>query len=58
MNNPMSVMPMAVESNNSGDDNASAMTRWLKTAGTGAFVFFTLKGLAWLLVPALMYWLR
>ncbi len=49
---------MAVESDRLGEGNVSAMRRWLKSAGIGAFVFFTLKGVAWLLVPALMYWLR
>jgi hypothetical protein len=32
------------------------MTDWLATLGIGAFLFFTIKGLAWLAVPALVIW--
>ncbi|GIV24956.1 MAG: hypothetical protein KatS3mg026_0648 [Bacteroidia bacterium] len=28
--------------------------KWLKRGGIGLFLFFLLKGLAWLIVPALM----
>ena len=30
--------------------------RWLKYAGIGAFTFFLVKGLAWLIVPAVLVW--
>lgn len=34
------------------------MTEWLATLGIGAFLFFTIKGLAWLIVPALIIWYK
>jgi len=34
------------------------MTEWLATVGLGAFLFFTVKGLAWLVVPALIIWYK
>ena len=34
------------------------MTEWLATIGLGAFLFFTVKGLAWLIVPALIIWYK
>lgn len=30
--------------------------KWLKYAGVGAFTFFLIKGLLWLIVPAALIW--
>lgn len=30
--------------------------KWLAYAGIGAFTFFLVKGLAWLIVPAVLVW--
>lgn len=32
----------------------SASVRWAKRVGMGAFLFFLIKGLLWLIVPALI----
>ncbi len=37
-------------------DDSKNKKKWLKYAGVGAFLFFTIKGLLWLVVPALLIW--
>ena len=32
----------------------SAWKKWLKRGGIGLFLFFLLKGLAWLIIPSLL----
>ena len=34
----------------------SQKKKWLTYAGIGAFTFFLVKGLAWLIVPAVLVW--
>jgi hypothetical protein len=34
----------------------SRKKKWLTYAGIGAFAFFLIKGLAWLIVPAVLVW--
>lgn len=34
------------------DDSPKAAARWGKRLGIAAFLFFLIKGLAWLIVPA------
>lgn len=31
---------------------------WVKRAGLAGFGFFLVKGILWLLAPALLYWIR
>lgn len=38
----------------SAEKSSSAWRKWLKRGGIGLFLFFLLKGLAWLIVPVLM----
>ena len=33
-------------------------SHWMKRAGYAGFGFFLVKGLFWLLAPALLYWVR
>ena len=33
-------------------------SHWMKRAGYAGFGFFLVKGLLWLLAPALLYWVR
>lgn len=40
----------------SPDVQPSKKKKWLKYAGVGAFAFFLIKGLAWLIVPAALIW--
>lgn len=35
---------------------ANQSARWVARAGIGAFIFFTVKGLAWLVLAALAGW--
>jgi len=40
----------------SDENNPDTKKKWLKYAGIGAFMFFLIKGLLWLIVPALLIW--
>ena len=37
-----------------GERHASNTEKWTKRVGTAAFLFFLIKGLLWLIVPALV----
>lgn len=36
--------------------STSSKKKWVAYAGIGAFTFFLVKGLAWLIVPAVLIW--
>ena len=36
------------------DRQTTAAARWTKRVGVGAFLFFLVKGLLWLIVPAVL----
>ncbi len=44
------------ENKNTAEAQAGQKKKWLKYAGIGAFTFFLVKGLAWLIVPAVLVW--
>ena len=33
----------------------NAPTRWLKRLGVAGFLFFFIKGMLWLIIPAILY---
>jgi len=37
-------------------DTGARCPHWLRKLGTAGFVFFLVKGLLWLLAPALLLW--
>ncbi len=46
---------MAVQHAQSDDAQKSSRT-WLKRLGWAGFLFFLIKGLLWLIVPAILVW--
>lgn len=38
-------------------EKGSVLARWLKRFGFWGFMFFLIKGLLWLIVPAVLIWL-
>ncbi len=42
------------DDSSAGVSKHARMSRWGKRAGVAAFLFFFFKGLAWLIVPALI----
>lgn len=38
------------------EDPTATKKKWLAYAGAGAFMFFLIKGLLWLVVPAALLW--
>lgn len=48
--NPASVLPAA----QGGDGRPCPVPTWLRRLGLAGFLFFLIKGLAWLVVPALL----
>lgn len=49
-------MNTAPENNNSPEKEPGTGKRWGKRLGIAAFLFFLIKGLLWLIVPALIYY--
>lgn len=45
------------EESNNIEGKPSQKKKWLKYAGIGAFTFFLVKGLAWLIVPVVLVWM-
>ena len=37
--------------------NTNKFTKWIKRFGVAGFLFFFIKGLLWLVVPAVLIWL-
>lgn len=44
--------------NATADRTIASRTRWWKRLGLAGFVFFLIKGLLWLMAPAVLYLLR
>jgi hypothetical protein len=45
----------------SADHEPRSASRWTglaRRAGAAGILFFTVKGLLWLVIPALLYWIR
>lgn len=38
------------------DANSHAGRKWIKRAGIAGFLFFSIKGLLWIIVPAALVW--
>jgi len=38
-------------------ENKSPLAKWMKRFGLVGFIFFFVKGLLWLTIPALLIWL-
>lgn len=41
---------------NSEENKQSPVVKWAKRVGIWGVVFFTVKGLLWLIVPAVLVW--
>jgi hypothetical protein len=47
---------MANDAHSGEITNESNKMKWLARFGVGAFAFFFIKGMLWLIVPALLLW--
>lgn len=39
------------------NEKTSIFSKWLKRFGVAGFMFFLIKGLLWIIVPAILIWL-